>query len=180
MRLAFVVTTSLAVGACQPKGDSIQTENPPPPKSKASMSASAPDSATVVETTQNPPPPKVTRKRKHTSDAGVVWKTPKKPVDWAKLKTLNPTDPTGHQLYVGSDDRCFYEVTPKGPVPPMPTGARWVEPVFVDCPVELDDPAWDHCTYSTLHSVAGESYCLCSSLGGNPPPPPNEVACPKK
>lgn len=187
MRLAFVVTTTLAVGACQPKSDAIHGEDPAPkPTTSAKPTGSTADKADggggsdTVVATSNPPPPKVTKKRKRTSDAGPVWKPATKPIDWAKVKQLNPKEPGGKPIYVTSDDRCFYEVTPKGPPPPLPTGARWVDQVFVDCPAEVDDPAWDQCAYSTLLGAPGETTCYCSSLGGNPPPPPLEVSCPKK
>lgn len=188
MRLAFVVTTTLAVGACQPKSDAIRGEEPstkPTPSAKpstpatASASGSATDDPVVVSTT-NPPSPKYTKPRKRTSDAGPVWKPATKPIDWAKVKPLNAKEPGGKPIYVAGDDRCFYEVTPKGPPPPLPTGARWVDQVYVDCPAELDDPAWDQCQYSTLLGAPGDPTCYCHSLGGNPPPPPLEVTCPKK
>ncbi len=176
MRSAFVVTVSVvsALG-CEPKPKPEAIKNDNPPLVVASQTASA---------SEAPPDPlplakKETRKRKRTSDAGGTFKVAKtKP--GAKLTLVNPKDAKGRTLYVSYVDECYYEEPGKGTPPPMPTGARFVDFVYVDCPKEADDAAWDDCTGSTMYAVDGSTTCECHSMGGNPPPPPREVACPKK
>ena len=176
MRSAFVVTASVAtVLGCQPKPSPEVIKNDNPPKVVSSASAS--------ETAEAPPPlppnQKETRRRKRTSDAGGTWKVSKAPSTAART-LVNPKDGAGHSLFISYDDRCYYEEPGKGTPPPMPTGSRFVDFIYVDCPKEADDPAWDDCTGSTMHAIAGLATCECYSMGGNPPPPPREVACPKK
>jgi len=66
-------------------------------------------------------------------------------------------------------------------LPPMglPSGARAIDTVFVDCPPAMDDPAWDTCTSSGLSRSKTKDECYCVALGGNPPPPPRVNRCPK-
>jgi hypothetical protein len=73
------------------------------------------------------------------------------------------------------------EVAMKPPYPSMPSGMRYVTAEFVDCPADVDDPAWDQCAASTLSAnlkKAGDCYCIPTN--GNPPPPPTQNACPAK
>lgn len=103
------------------------------------------------------------------------------PLDYAALVPQNPKgDPEGHVAYLAPDDRCYVEVPMKPPIPPLPTGGRPFDNVYVDCPPEMDDPAWDSCTWGTLSANTKKANdCVCIPMGGNPPPPPVGVACPK-
>ena len=92
--------------------------------------------------------------------------------------TLNPFG-EGRAIYISNDDSCFVETPMKNPPKDVPTGFRAVEQKIVDCPTELDDAAWDDCSWGVLYAVKGDPNCLCGPLAGNPPPPPRLSACPK-
>ncbi|MBS0658921.1 MAG: hypothetical protein JSR82_11840 [Verrucomicrobia bacterium] len=92
--------------------------------------------------------------------------------DFADLVPQNPSDPKGRTIYA-QGTACVVHV---------PSGSKqtsWQPPEtkVVDCPPQMDDPAWDHCP-GVLHRRKGEAACICT-MDGNPPPPPSEVPCPK-
>jgi hypothetical protein len=184
---SFVVTVAaVSVVGCQKEPDPIRAEAPKP-KPTVSVSATAtgtpsPSESITVAVNDNPPPPKVTKKRKRSSDAGPTYKTPSGPTpSWSDLEAKNPADADGRTIYVDASDVCYVEVPPKKPPStPLPPGMRFMDRVNVDCPAVFDDAAWDDCNYGPLMKNKTKPECFCMSLGGNPPPPPRLVACPKK
>jgi len=181
LRKSFVLTVAaMSATACQKQPDPIHAENPPPPKTKPSTEPTETTTATATATS-DPPSKIATRKRKRTSDATATWKTPTGATPWPDLVDKNPKDADGRTIYVSNDDSCFVEVPIKTPPKtPLPSGSRYVDDVPLDCPAALDDPAWDECSWGTLLAHKTKPECYCTSLGGNPPPPPRLVACPKK
>lgn len=185
---SFVVTVAAvsAVG-CQREPDPIHAETPRAKDAAAASAtaiatASASESSTVVVNDNPPPPPPPTKKRKRTSDAGPTWKTPAGPIpSWSDLEAKNPSDADGRTIYVDQTDTCYVEVPPKkAPKFPPPPGVRMMDHLALDCPAIMDDPAWDECEYGPLMKNKSKPECYCMSLGGNPPPPPRLVSCPKK
>ncbi len=175
---SFVVTVAVTSAACRKDPDTARPDLPSPkPDGIASTSDSASTTVASVE-----PPPGPTKKRKRSADAGAPWKIPKGPTpSWSDLDPRNSTTADGHAIFVRDDDICYFEVPMKKPPKMMPTGFRQMDQVPIDCPPELDDPAWDECSYSTLMAPkTPPGDCYCFSLGGNPPPPPRLVHCPKK
>lgn len=180
---SLVVTFSAALGlACtrespekihaDPHGKGALTVNPPMPTTTATP--------TTAELTVNPPPPPPpTRKRKRTAKAGPPKYT-SHPVAWADFVPQNPEAPDGRRIFVAHDDRCYVEKPGPASPTPLPPGMRNVTREWVDCPVELDDAAWDHCAGSTLSANVKTGVCHCMPMDGNPPPPPVEVPCPAK
>lgn len=169
---SFVVTTVALGAGCRSTPTDLPPTNPPAPTEPT---------ATPRPINVNPPPPataKPTAKRKRTTDAGRDWSAAAT-VNWGDLQALNPTDAQGRTVYAAMDDTCYVEVPMKPPFPPMPTGARAVQSIPVDCPAAMDDPAWDTCDGSTLSRSKAKGECYCLPLGGNPPPPPLKNRCPK-
>lgn len=176
---SFVVTVAAvsSVG-CHKEPDPIRAENPGPSATQSSV-----PTATASATTVDAPPSKVaTRKRKRTSDAGPTYKYPPGAApSWSELDPKNPTDADGRTIYVDGSDECYVEVPPKTPPKfPAPPGLRMMDHLAVDCPAIMDDAAWDECLYGPLMQHKTKAECYCLALGGNPPPPPRLVACPKK
>ena len=128
MRLArsFVVTLAM-VPACN--RDGTTASNPPPPPTMASATAS-------VATT----PPQETKKRRRSATTPAPFVAASN-VPFGELVSQQPTDAKGRTIFVAYDDRCYVEEPMKLPHPPMPTGARPVTSVFVDCPAAVDDSA---------------------------------------
>ena len=176
---SFVVTMSATLGAA--------CARPAPPtaagdgaSTAATMTATSPIAmASTTPSATAPPPAKTTRKRHRTAPQSVGHYS-NTPLAYADLVPQNPTDAGGRTIYASQEDLCYIEVPMKPPYPPMPTGSRAIESAYVDCPAELDDPAWDACSSSTLFAHKGKTECWCAPMGGNPPPPPVQVACPKK
>lgn len=127
----------------------------------------------------NPPAPKTTKKRVRTSKTPAKYNPASGPVPFSDLAPQNPSDAQGRMIYVASDDTCYVQLPLKKPPEHMLPGMPWYAQGPVDCPAELDDPAWDECQYGTLEAVEGKAECYCIQPGGNPPPPPSKVACPK-
>ena len=194
---SFVVTiAAVSSVGCQKEADPIHAENPRPNSSDTSVTtATATATPTVTATAKatatatataivmaNPPSIAPTRKRKRTSAAPATYKYPPGPApNWSDLEAKNPTDADGRTLYVDSSDTCYVEVPPKAlPKTPMPPGLRMMDHLALDCPAIMDDPAWDECAYGPLMKNKSKPECYCMALGGNPPPPPRLVACPKK
>ena len=48
----------------------------------------------------------------------------------------------------------------------------------VDCPPSMKNAVFQSCTESLLVRISAEA-CECEPLTGNPPPPPQPVACPE-
>lgn len=123
----------------------------------------------------NPPEPVVTtKKRKRTAPPKIEWSEDDRRPSGQRI--LNPKDEKGRSIYVRSDDVCVVHDTSNPPKNPGPPGMPWWKNVPVDCPPELDDPAWDHCSEDL--SVSEDGSCFCLAITGNPPPPPRLVACP--
>ncbi len=165
---AFLTTVSLATACTKKPIDDGNTRNPPyiePPEAGAAKEATA-------ET-------KVTKKRKRTAPANFTGESVAAQIDWSSLKTVNPKDDKGRAILAMSDDRCAVQVPFKGPTPTnVPTGWSPRSYENVDCPAEMDDPAYDDCTYHV--SVDTKSMtCYCMPDGGNPPPPPRKQRCPE-
>jgi hypothetical protein len=112
------------------------------------------------------------RKRKNSGTAG-EWKEAGK-VDWTALTILNPISEKGRRIMIGgpAGDSCFVDVDSEEPLPP---GGRKLGQI--DCPPELDEPAWDTCLMGDLAKQKDGS-CVCLQ-SGNPPPPPSMASCPK-
>jgi len=168
---SFVITligaSSLVAAGCQGKTQpETITPEPPPKKTEG------------ANTTAKAQP---TRKRNRTSPA-VPPKYANSPVPFGELKGANPVEGGGRAVYVAHDDTCFVKVL-MDPMPKeLPAGKEGVKHVPVDCPVSMDDPAWDACGYSTLYvptATAKAKDCYCAPSEGNPPPPPAIVVCPK-
>jgi hypothetical protein len=170
---SFVVTTVALTGGCHSSPGDVPPTNPPAPTVLPPTNPPAP-----VPTPTPTPVAKATAKRKRTTDAGRDWSAAAT-VNWSDLQTLNPTDAQGRTVYAAMDDTCYVEVPMKPPYPPMPSGARAIETIPVDCPSAMDDPAWDTCDGSTLSRSKAKGECYCLPLGGNPPPPPLKNRCPK-
>lgn len=136
-----------------------------------------PESSSVAKVEAKPEPTAAaTRKRKRTAPPA-----PEK--DWehgptSKLTPLNPRGPDGREILVAEDDTCYVAVPKKDPPKNLPPGVMPMDRVHVDCPPEMDDPAWDNCLYATLYAAGHPTDCQCRSMGGNPPPPPLQVKCP--
>ncbi|MBI2389151.1 MAG: hypothetical protein HYV09_06005 [Deltaproteobacteria bacterium] len=69
--------------------------------------------------------------------------------DEGGAKLLNPLDPTGLAI-VANDEKCTVAKRFRGSNEPERQ---------VDCPPEMDDPAWDHCG-GELYSIAGQCFCV--------------------
>ncbi len=175
LRPAFVATAVVSV-ACS----SEATQNPPAADgsqrvlSSASPSAAAGSSAvaSVVQTASAP-----TRKR-----AGKRSKAAeRKQAPRGAYASLHPKDDGGRHIQLADDDSC-YVIVPKQEPPPkeMNTGERWTDNMPVNCPPELDDPAWDSLQAGESLS-RDEQTGLCAFVPGfgNPPPPPVAATCPK-
>jgi hypothetical protein len=76
---------------------------------------------------------------------------------------------------VRADDHCFVEVPSKEPSSAEGIAGRATE--VVDCPPEVDDPAWDHCGAQIVLDESGGK-CFCVTGAGNPRPMPNPTPCP--
>ena len=94
------------------------------------------------------------------------------PLDWRKLKPLNPR--IGNDVVYAAGERCIIHVPHEGKM------TSWQPPKSkaVDCPAGMDDPAWDHCSGGTISKHLDTAACVCTR-DGNPPPPPREVPCPQ-
>ncbi|MGZ6084824.1 MAG: hypothetical protein ACXWUE_15230 [Polyangiales bacterium] len=171
---SFVVTVSALAVACSkpPSNEAIEPVTDPVKKA---------DSGKVeLPPPENPPSPKLTKKRVRTSKSPPKWEPASGMVPYEDFVAQNPTDSEGRTIFVSFDDTCFVQMPKKNQPKALPPGMPWYDTLLVDCPTELDDPAWDDCSGGTLEAVKGKSgECYCVHPGGNPPPPPNVVACPK-
>lgn len=180
---SFVFTVSAVVLAChrEPQKEAIGPEpSVATTTASASSTASAPPvvaSASTSETPETPKAAKATRKRKRTAKASTP-KWAKTSMPWADVVGQNPTDAEGRTIFVGGDDTCYVTMPAKKPHN-LPPGFPDLDTVDVDCPPELDDPAWDDCTGGTLQASTKKNECWCAQSYGNPPPPPAVVHCPK-
>jgi hypothetical protein len=173
-RPSFVLTASALAAACskEPVNGEKQAIAPVASEQKS-------DAAKVEPVVGNPPEPPPTKKRVRTSKTPAKWNPTSGPIPFSDFVPQNPTDAQGRMIYVASDDSCFVQLPMKKEPKNMVPGMRWYDPGPVDCPKELDDPAWDDCSYGTLEAVKGKAECYCVQQGGNPPPPPSKIACPK-
>jgi hypothetical protein len=167
---AFVTTVSaVACGKTTPPAPEEPSRNPPAQLVDAAA-ADAPADAGIDAAVQ-------TRLRKRTKRA--VYATPDGTRPGEEPKLLNPKDANGRVVLTRPDDVCVVAVPPKEPRPStLPTGLPWRSLERVDCPPEMDDPAWDDCT-DRLVADEGAGRCFCVPEYGNPPPPPRANACPK-
>lgn len=164
--LAKAFVTTISVAACG--------KTTPPPPEEREPSRNPP--AQVVDAAASAEPVVQTRLRKRTKPTTYPPSDGTKP---ATSKLLNPTDAKGRMIFTRPDDVCMVEGTPKEPRPQtLPPGLPWRSLERVDCPPEMDDPAWDDCTDRlVLDEAAGTCFCVASF--GNPPPPPRPNVCPK-
>jgi hypothetical protein len=170
---SFVMTVSALAVACSKQPSGEQGAIAPVPSERQ-------DADKVEQVHDNPPAPKIGRKRVRTSKSPAKYQPASGTVPpWSDFVQQNPSDPQGRTIFVASDDSCFVQLPRKDQSKPLPPGAPWFAQGPVDCPAALDDPAWDDCQYGTLEAVKGSSDCYCVQPGGNPPPPPSKVACPK-
>jgi hypothetical protein len=181
---AFVVTTVALTAGCRSPSDNLPSRNPPEPLPPTPTPT--PSASTAGTPSADTPAPvasaKETRKRKRTSDAGggSAWTGTPATVDWSNITSIDLRDPNGRPIYASPDDHCYVETPPTTPPPTGgPTGMRYVQWAFLDCPPAMDDPAWDTCTSSGLSRSKTKDECYCMPLGGNPPPPPRVNRCPK-
>lgn len=168
-RPAFVLTTC-ALGACS-------SEPQRPPEVRPTASASAAPSASAP-----PKPVEAKRKRQPKGPAPQVGWIPISPKPGEAMKAVNPTDAAGRVVFVSADDRCYVEEPRAGSPPPdgPERFAPWVTQTPVDCPPQMDDPAFATCTGRLMQHLATQDVCACLPNGGNPPPPPLLVPCPEK
>jgi len=193
---AFLTTVSLAAGCKKEAIPDGNTHNPP-------YIPDATDAGRTVRHTENPPGPigdganpdaagttttaevdagpktaaKPTKKRKRTAAANMTALAGGGTLNWETAKTVNPSDDKGRLIQAMSDDTCAVQVPYNGPPLPKngPTGFSPRSYEAVDCPKEMDDAAYDDCTYRIMFDAGS---CYCMSDGGNPPPPPRKQKCP--
>lgn len=181
---AFVTTLSAAVTvastACskKPIGDS-NTRNPPAlddPTDKVDASPALTTQDGGVTSAKWG----THKKRKRTKDAaaGVAGKMKR---DGARATNphypaLNPKDTQGRLVFAALDDSCWVKLPPQQP-PRGVTGMTATEKEEVDCPLGMDDAAWDECD-STMLIDEKTQKCFCFANFGNPPPPEYVVTCP--
>lgn len=103
-------------------------------------------------------PPR-TRKAASTAGEGAVVRD----VDLAKHRMLNPLH--GKEPIRVYGETCMIIVDT-------------YDTKQVDCPKEMDDPAWDHCQGGTVLQHVETSACVCLQTG-NPPRPTVSMPCPK-
>ncbi len=94
------------------------------------------------------------------------------PLDFAKLKPLNPR--IDNRVVRATGEKCYVQV----PFDKPPKSWQPHKTKQVDCPPEMDDPAWDHCHGGDLHKHVDTGQCVCVR-DGNPPPPSVAAPCPK-
>jgi hypothetical protein len=176
LRPSFVITASAFAAACSKEptsgGGEKQTIAPVTSEQKSGAGELEP-------VHDNPPAAKTTKKRVRTAKTPAKWSPASGPIPYSDFVPRNPTDAQGRTIYVASDDTCYVQLPMKNPPKNMVPGMPWYDIGPVDCPAELDDPAWDDCQYGTLEAVKGKADCYCVRSGGNPPPPPAKIACPK-
>jgi hypothetical protein len=184
LRPAFVVTAILST-ACSNE----TTRNPPVPDvsqrtsgsgapASASATVAAPPTASPTATASSVPTATVTLRKRAGKRSKPGEPKQAKPGSYV---SLHPTDKDGRRIDLANDDSCYVVVPKKTPPPKdLSTGERWTENVPVDCPPELDDPAWDGLP---LGDFLGwdEKTGACAFVPdlGNPPPPPRSASCPK-
>lgn len=160
------------VGACPREAAPARTDVP------ESASLSSTTAAATVATPPAPPSdpstthPTSTRRRIRT---GPPVKLPGKAPGLPNGSiTFNPKapPPANGSILVAPDDRCYYE-TIQGAPSNSPVDP-WRK-IYVDCPREFDDPAFDSCIGGRLQGVRTAPPCLCTGEGGSG----WGVACPK-
>jgi hypothetical protein len=186
---SFVVTVAAVTSVgCHKEPDPIRAENPGATPSQTTVttttaSASATETPTASATMiENPPVAVPKKKRKRTAAAPTTFKYPPgASPSWSDLEPKSPADADGRTIYVDATDGCYVEVPKKTPPKfPVAPGMRMMDSMPVDCPAVVDDPAWDECQHGPLMKHKTKAECYCMPLGGNPPPPPRLVTCPKK
>jgi len=96
-------------------------------------------------------------------------------------RILNPTDASRNTIYLDVKGHCYVQGD-RSPGVAGDYGERM--PRVVDCPPEMDDPAWDTCNGGEVRLERSDRsdrcYCVDPGGGGNPPPPARaaENACP--
>ena len=116
-----------------------------------------------------------TRTRKSTPASSPSGEKPP-PIDFRHVKDLNPRIDTSKIVYVDDDGTHCYVVVPEE----GPHQGGWQPPKQkrVDCPPEMDDPAWDACKGGVLDKDTTDGTCFCVR-DGNPPPPVRFTPCPR-
>lgn len=113
----------------------------------------------------------VLRGRRHLPPRGPLTDLPHEVVGARQ----NPRDSNGRVIYANGR-RCAVHVARDDW--PGDDSSSWQPPKLkrVDCPEEMDDPAWDWCPES-LHLRTDGKGCACV-VDGNPPGPPYATPCP--
>ncbi len=94
-------------------------------------------------------------------------------------RSLPLKDAEGHLIYRKSGGDCYVQVEKKGDPPAdLMSGERWVDEKAVECPKELDDPAFAAVGEGSILGQGPDGKCFVSQTYGNPPPPPVETPCP--
>jgi hypothetical protein len=164
MRALVWILACLLLGGCGGSNEGPANAPTPAPSANAaaSESAGAPPPASTGEAG-------ATKKRTRTSAARPPAHDGTKPKNG---RPLNPKD-GGRTVFAGADDRCFVEMPTKET---SPDGRLVRATEHVDCPAEMNDPAWDHCTAQIVVDEGGGK-CFCVS-GAPPRPMPFPTPCP--
>lgn len=164
-RFAAAYVLTFSVVGCKGKDEPTKTMNPPAPTRDAQVA----DGATADITPDAP----AQAKRKRTVVVATTERKPAGKVDWKGAKLLG-AEVEHRRVYASKDGGCYVRV--ENPDAKGRGDGERSEPV--DCPPEMDDPAWDTCFDGTLHALA-DGTCICSYVG-NPPPPETVATCPKQ
>ncbi len=170
-RAPFVVTASVlglssASLACEP----WRTQNPPRPEpvplADTVALSSVPATTQVTSATSSSSTPA-------SSSTPSASQKPIRQSDFTRQ--LNERDKNNQQIFSGGASGCFiYDRWPDG----KPRAPGMMPPTIgVQCPPNMQDPAWQGCASGTLSTNDAGTECSCY-IGGNPPPPPTRVACP--
>ncbi len=158
LRPAFVVTFSVASAACAKEVPVERGHNPPGlPDRDVPTAETGAASASVARTA---PTTSTVAARDHSV-------------------ARNPSA-GGSQVRRASNGSCFV-YKPFGPLKPGELRPPGTEPPRdpVACPAGFaDDPAYKDCVDGVVLATADGGDCVCA-VGGNPPPLPRPVVCPK-
>jgi hypothetical protein len=174
---AYVVTFSVGIGCKPAKNDEPASLNPPAPIMDAKLVTDAGAAGTTESgdaasggSTEQHSAPKAQRQVRSVS-AKQVQRVGG--INWNDATKLNPKI-DNMTVFTGHDGSCYIRVPTgdsKGP------GAAVETTQLVDCPSEMNDPAWDTCLAGQLLALPGGE-CACA-YSGNPPPPATVAECPK-
>jgi len=167
VRPAFVLTISAGAGAlfaCA-KEAPVEVGHNPPAQDLPELVTASPTSSAVASDTATMP---ATTATASATAARQDHDLPRNPL--AKGTTVR----------LASNGSCFV-YQPFSPLKPGEQRPPGTEPPrkAVTCPADFaNDPAYRDCIDGVVLAKADSSDCVCS-VGGNPPPPPRLVVCPK-